>query len=279
MGRKTIKGGVTLALLTGLMACMAALGLAESGKINAYMDKGAMLAGNAGAVDIRVQPEGAVRVTRHSLYPWDEEGSRFSMFVELENTSSEKIVIDTDWLYACKENREEIDSASCIFDSTTNVVAPGETLLLFAGGYPYAEGKRRDSDLNLDPQTVEGMEDFAGQICRADVLRIRLETRGDESTQAWPREEIGAKAWIEDGTIYFEAANAGDETAEYRSIGVIVSDKEGKIIDVLREYLTTGAVIAPGETLKASKALAPYVTKEMLDGAAFETFAYRAMKN
>lgn len=272
------KKGITLAWLVLLMVCTAAMGLAQGTRINIYMDKAAMLAGDVDAADIRVKPEGAVRVTRHSLYPWDEEGSRFSMFVELENTGDEKIVIDTDWLYACGKDSKEIDSAACIFDDTTNVVAPGERLLLFAGGYPYAEGKRRDSDMNLDAQTFEGMEDFAGRIRQADVLRVRLETRGDESSQAWPREEIDARAWIEDGTICFETANAGDEAAEYRSIGVIVSDKEGRIVDVLREYLSTGASLEPGETLTARKALAPYVTEEMLEGATLETFAYRVPK-
>lgn len=272
------KRGMALVCFILLMVCTAATGSAESRKINIYMDKEAMLAGDVDAADIRVRPEGEVRVTRHSLYPWDEEGSRFSVFVELENTGDEKIVIDTDWLYACGKDREEIDSASYIFDNTTNVIAPGEKLLLFAGGYPYAEGKRRDSDANLDPQTVEGMSDFARRIRQANMLRVRLEVRGDESSQVWPREEIDAKAWIEDGTIYFETTNGSDEATEYRSVGVIISDKEGRIVDVLREYLSTGATIEPGAALTASKALAPYVTEEMLEGMTLETFAYRIPK-
>lgn len=100
--------------------------------LNIYIDKQAILAHDISAADIRIRPEGMVRVTRHSLWPWDEEGAKWSMFVEIENTSDEKIVIDEDWLVACKTNRDEIATADYIFNYTTKTLNPGEKIVLYA---------------------------------------------------------------------------------------------------------------------------------------------------
>ena len=54
--------------------------------LNVYLNKADMLAHKTPSSDIRIRPEEAVRIIRHSLWPWDESGSAFSLFVELENT-------------------------------------------------------------------------------------------------------------------------------------------------------------------------------------------------
>ena len=38
-------------------------------KLNIYMDKEALLSHDVSSADIRIRPEGMVRVTRHSLWP------------------------------------------------------------------------------------------------------------------------------------------------------------------------------------------------------------------
>jgi len=243
--------------------------------LNVYIGKDAMLAHETPAPDIRIRPEGMVRVLRHSLWPWDENGSAYSLFVEIENTSDEKIVIDENWLVACRANRDEIASADDAFAMTDNVLDPGEHVVLYAGAYPYVQSKRNDADVTLDVWDVEGMEDFANRIRQAQILRVRLNVRGNESTQNWSAVEIEPEIWLDGRTIHFEWTNATDETLDFRTIGAVVSDGNGRIIDVIHLTHSRGAVAAPGETLSFQKELAPYIETGMIDEIVFDAFAYK----
>lgn len=254
--------------------CMGAISAQASQKLNIYMDKEALLSHDVSSADIRIRPEGMVRVTRHSLWPWDDEGAKWSMFVELENTSQGNIVIDVDWLVACRANRDEIAAAEYMFNYTTNIIRPGEKTMLYAGAYPYVQAKRNNADVSLDVWDVEGMEDFAGRIRQAEILRVRLDTRVNATTQSWPAAQIAPKVWIDGRMLCFEWTNETGEEMGFRSIGAIVSDKEGRIIDVIRETYNRRAVVAPGGTLSIQKEIAPYVTQGMIDSASFEAFAY-----
>lgn len=260
--------------LAMLMVTMAAPAQASQ-KLNIYIDKDAFLAHDTSAADIRIRSEGMVRVTRHSLWPWDEVGTRWSMFVELENISAERIVIDEDWLIACRANRDEIATADYVFELTTNVIYPGERTVLFAGAYPYAKAKGTNSDARMDVWNVEGLEDFAGRIRQAKLLRVRLDTRASQSIQNWPAVAIEPNVRVEGRTLRFEWVNDTDETLEFRTVGAVMSDAQGRIVDVIRSTHSRGAVAMPGETLRFEKELPPYVTQEMIDGAAFAPYAFR----
>lgn len=273
-----MRKGIALILLAALMIAMAVSAQASQ-KLNIYIDKDAFLAHDISAADIRVRPEGMVRVTRHSLWPWDEAGTKWSMFVELENTSQERIVIDEDWLVACRANRDEIATANYVLDYTTNRFDPGERIVLYAGAYPYVAAKHMNADVGWDVWDVEGLEDFANRIRQAKILRIRLDTRGDEANQNWQAVAIEPKVWVEGRTLRFEWVNDTDETLEFRTIGAVMSDKDGRIIDVIRSTYSRGAVAAPGETLRFDKELAPYISSETAEGAQFDAFGYRFPPN
>ena len=240
--------------------------------LNVYIDKNAMLAHEVPAPNIRIQPEGMVRVTRHSLWPWDKSGSAYSLLVEIENTSNEKIVIDEDWLIACRHSREVIAEARYALDYTTNVIEPGEKIILHAG----VKDWQAPTDYHdvTDFKTIYGLSAFAESIQSADILRLRLETRGAQSSQQRNRINVDSHAWIEDGILYFEAVNNTEASVNYYQIGVIVSDAQGRLIDLLSTSYAQGAGIHPGETLSAEKPLQPYITNEMASGARFEMFAY-----
>lgn len=244
-------------------------------KLNIYMDMEDLLTRNVPVQDIRIRPEGMVRVTRHALWPWDDEETRWSMFVEIENVSDEKIIIDEDWLVACRANRDEIDTADYIFAYTTNIIAPGEKTVLYAGAYPHVKTKGSNADVSVDVWDVEGMEDFAGRIRQAEMLRVRLEVRGYKNEQPWPAVPVWPKIWAEEGVLYFEWTNDTDEKADFRTIGAVMCDKEGRILDVICSAYSRGASAAPGETLRFEKELPPYITQEMTDEAVFEAYAYR----
>lgn len=266
----------TLALvLLAVLLCAAAVSAQASRKLNIYIDKDAMLSHDISAADIRVRPEGMVRVIRHSLWPWDEEGTQWSMFVEIENTSSNRIVIDEDWLIACRANRDEIATADYVFDATTNRFSPGEKIVLYAGVYPYAAAKHTNADVGWDTWDVEGLSDFAGRIRQAKLLRVRLDTRDAGENPNWRAVEIEPKVWVEGRTLRFEWTNDMDETLEFRTIGAVMSDAQGRIADVIRSTSSREAVAAPGETLRFEKELPPYVTQEMADGASFAPYAFR----
>ena len=76
-------------------------------------------------------------------------------------------------------------------------------------------------------------------------------------------------------TLRFEWVNDTDETLEFRTVGAVMSDAQGRIVDVIRSTHSRGAVAMPGETLRFEKELPPYVTQEMIDGAAFAPYAFR----
>ena len=260
--------------LAVLLLCLGACALAASERLNIYIDKQALLAHDVSAAEIRVRPEDKVRVTRHSLWPHDEEGTAFTLFVEIQNMSAEKIVLDNNWLYACRANREDlavanIDKSDDPLDWVTRIVYPGQKVVIHAGIWPWLARTGKN-----DFREIYGLSDFARRIRQAEVLRLRFDYRGSESTAKCYPVDIEADAWIEDGTIYFETTNATDQPAEYYHIGVIVCDKDGRIIDLLSTVYTDDAVIAPGETLSIKKALQPYITPEMAEGATFEVFAY-----
>lgn len=254
------------------LLCTMALSAQAAQKLNIYMDKDALLAHDISAADIRIRPEGMAQVTSHSLWPWDEEGSKWSMFVEIENVSNEKIVIDENSLVACKANRDEIASAEGAFAMTDNVLAPGERTVLYAG----VESWRMPTDYHdvTDFETVEGLSAFAGKIRRAEILRVRLETRGNASTQNWAKADVDGKAWIADGKSCFEMINETDHEVAFRMIGVIVRNAEGRLMDVLSTSYSRGAKAMPGEKIEIRKQLPPYVTEELADGAQFEVFAF-----
>lgn len=255
-----------------LLLCLATFSAHASQMVNIYLDKGALLAHDISAADIRIRPEGVVRVIRHSLWPWDETGEQWSMFVEIENSSKEKIVIDENWLIACKANREEIDSADGAFEMTDNVLDPGERTVLYAGVGTWM--MPTDYHDVTDFAAVEGLTAFAGKIMRAEILRVRLETRDNASTRNWERTDVNGRAWIEDGKICFEMTNETDDAMAFRTIGVIVSDAEGRLMDVLTMSYSRGAKAMPGEMIAMEKQLQPYVTAEMAAGAQFEIFGF-----
>jgi len=242
-------------------------------RISIYIDKEALVAHKVTAADRNSRPEGMVRVVRGSLSPWDEEGTKWSMFVEIENVSDKKIVLDENRLIACKANRNEIASAEYIFACSDNVMDPGEKIVLYAGAYPYPKDKRNNADVALDIWDIEGMEDFADRIRQAEILCIWLDIRGEESSQNWPAMEIEPKIWINGNVLHFEWTNETGKSADFRTVGAIVSDKEGHIVDAICSSHSRGASAAPGETLRFEKNLPPYITQEMIDEAVFETFA------
>lgn len=268
--RKWTKILALTALMTALAACAQA-----SQKLNIYIDKDAMLSHDTGAADIRIRPEGMVRVTRHSLWPWDEAGTKWSMFVEIENISQERIVIDEDWLIACRANRDEIETADYVFDATTERFSPGEKIVLYAGVYPYAAVKHTNADVGVDTWNVEGLSDFAGRIRQAKILRVRLDTRDAGTNPNWHAVEIEPRVWVDGRTLRFEWRNDTDETLAFYAIGAVMSDAQGRIVDVIRLTYSRGATAAPGETLRFEKELPPYVTQEMADGASFAPYAFR----
>lgn len=265
---------VRILALAVLMVTMTASAQASQ-KLNIYIDKEAILAHDVSAADIRIRPEGMVRVTRHSLWPWDEAGTKWSMFVEIENISAERIVIDEDWLIACKANRDEIATADYVFEYTTNILAPGEKAVLYAGVYPYPKAKGTNADARMDVWDVEGLSDFAGRIRQAKLLRVRLEVRGHASTQNWPAVAMEPRVFIEGRSLCFEWVNDTQELIEFRTVGAVMSDAQGRIVDVIRSTSSREAVAAPGETLRFEKELPPYVTQEMADGASFAPYAFR----
>ncbi len=263
--------------------CLAAPALANGTLMNLYIEKETLNEQQAQEKEI-CSKNHELRVTRQSVYPWDEEGKRWAVFVEVENTSDDLIVIDETWLYTCKGNKETtatwhfpyMDGA---FYRTVNRFYPGERAILYAGSVPVYEPVY-DGEGKYAGEKVysEGMEQIAGKIRRAKLLRVRMDTRGakkpsDSVNLAWSqiRVPVEGDARVEDGKILLEVKNGTEKAISYFALGAVLSDAQGCMVDVLDEKTVD---IAPGASVTLEKELPPYVTPQMLEGATLDIFGY-----
>ena len=155
---------------------------------NAYLPKAILSEEEAAREKIQMKPD-MLKVVRQSLIPWDEEGTKWFVFVELENESDSKIVLDETWLIACNAEKEEfarwyVPAIGGAFYSTVRVIQPGERVVLFAGAkeiqaYTYDE-KRGTTEWKTVGQT--GLGEFAGKIRQAKVVRQLQPGAADEGT-------------------------------------------------------------------------------------------------
>ena len=247
---------------------------------NAYLPKAILSEEEAAEEKIQMKPD-MLKVVRQSVIPWDDEGTQWSVFIEVENESESKIVLDETWLIACNAEKEEfarwhVPAIDGAFYSTVRVIQPGERVVLFAGAkeiqaYTYDE-KRGTTEWKTVGQT--GLGEFAGKIRRAKFLRVRLEARIDSQTRGHLEKVTDAKAWIEDGKLHLETAE-GLDLSGFVSLSVIVSDREGHILDVLQERTEDNESMLNGGTFKAEKELAPYMSQKKTEDVIFQVVGYK----
>ena len=247
---------------------------------NAYLPKAILSEEKAAQEKIQMKPD-MLKVVRQSVIPWDDEGTQWSVFIEVENESESKIVLDETWLIACNAEKEEfarwhVPAIGGAFYSTVRVIQPGERVVLFAGAkeiqaYTYDE-KRGTTEWKTVGQT--GLGEFAGKIRRAKFLRVRLEARIDSQTRGHLEKVTDAKAWIEDGKLHLETAE-GLDLSGFVSLSVIVSDREGHILDVLQERTEDNESMLNGGTFKAEKELAPYMSQKKTEDVIFQVVGYK----
>lgn len=247
---------------------------------NAYLPKAILSEEEAAQEKIQMKPD-MLKVVRQSVIPWDDEGTQWSVFIEVENESESKIVLDETWLIACNAEKEEfarwhVPAIGGAFYSTVRVIQPGERVVLFAGAkeiqaYTYDE-KRGTTEWKTVGQT--GLGEFAGKIRRAKFLRVRLEARIDSQTRGHLEKVTDAKAWIEDGKLHLETAE-GLDLSGFVSLSVIVSDREGHILDVLQERTEDNKSMLNGGTFKAEKELAPYMSQKKTEDVIFQVVGYK----
>ena len=247
---------------------------------NAYLPKAILSEEEAAQEKIQMKPD-MLKVVRQSVIPWDDEGTQWSVFIEVENESESKIVLDETWLIACNAEKEEfarwhVPAIGGAFYSTVRVIQPGERVVLFAGAkeiqaYTYDE-KRGTTEWKTVGQT--GLGEFAGKIRRAKFLRVRLEARIDSQTRGHLEKVTDAKAWIEDGKLHLETAE-GLDLSGFVSLSVIVSDREGHILDVLQERTGDNESMMNGGSFKAEKELAPYMSQKKTEDVIFQVVGYK----
>ena len=246
---------------------------------NAYLPK-AILSEEEAREKIQMKPD-MLKVVRQSVIPWDEEGTKWSVFVELENESDSKIVLDETWLIACNAEKEEfarwyVPAIGGAFYSTGRVVLPDERVVLFAGTKEVVtkidDGKSGTAQWETAAQS--GLSEFAGKIRRAKFLRVRLETRIDSQTRGHLETVTDASAWIEDGKLHLETAE-GLDLSSFVSLSVIVSDREGHILDVLQERTEDNESMMSGGVFKAEKELAPYMSQKKTEDVDFQIVGYK----
>ena len=247
---------------------------------NAYLPKAILSEEEAAQEKIQMKPD-MLKVVRQSVISWDDEGTKWSVFIEVENESESKIVLDETWLIACNAEKEEfarwhVPAIDGAFYSTVRVIQPGERVVLFAGAKEIQAGAYDEKRGTTEWKTVEqtGLGEFAGKIRQAKLLRVRLEARIDSQTRGHLEKVTDAKAWIEDGKLHLETAE-GLDLSGFVSLSVIVSDRKGHILDVLQERTEDNESMLNGGTFKAEKELAPYMSQKKTEDVIFQAVGYK----
>ena len=247
---------------------------------NAYLPKAILSEKEAAREKIQIKPD-MLKVVRQSVIPWDDEGTKWSVFIEVENESESKIVLDETWLIACNAEKEEfarwyVPAIGGAFYSTVRVIQPNERVVLFAGTKEIQAGTYDEKRGTTEWKTVEqtGLGEFAGKIRQAKLLRVRLEARIDSQTRGHLETVTDAKAWIEDGKLHLETAE-GLDLSGFVSLSVIVSDREGHILDVLQERTEDNESMLSGGSFKAEKELAPYMAQKKTEDVIFQIVGYK----
>lgn len=247
---------------------------------NAYLPKAILSEEEAAQEKIQMKPD-MLKVVCQSVIPWDDEGTQWSVFIEVENESESKIVLDETWLIACNAEKEEfarwyVPAIGGAFYSTGRVVLPDERVVLFAGTKEVVtkidDGKSGTAQWKTAAQS--GLSEFAGKIRKAKLLRVRLEARIDSQTRGHLETVTDASAWIEDGKLHLETAE-GLDLSGFVSLSVIVSDREGHILDVLQERTEDNESMLNGGTFKAEKELAPYMSQKKTEDVIFQVVGYK----
>ena len=247
---------------------------------NAYLPKAILSEEEAAREKIQMKPD-MLKVVRQSVIPWDDEGTQWSVFIEVENESESKIVLDETWLIACNAEKEEfarwyVPAIGGAFYSTGRVMLPDERVVLFAGTKEVVT--KIDDENSGTPQwktaAQSGLSEFAGKIRRAKFLRVRLEARIDSQTRGHLETVTDASAWIEDGKLHLETAE-GLDLSGFVSLSVIVSDREGHILDVLQERTEDNESMLNGGVFKAEKELAPYMSQKKTEDVIFQVVGYK----
>lgn len=262
-----------------MMLCVCASGMAGT-MFNVCLSKECLTEQEAANQAIQTKPEG-FKVTRQSVIPWDDAGERWSVLVELENVSEEAITIDDTWLIACNAREEELARWSVpaidgVFWKTNRTVRPGERVVLFAGT---DEVKTWITDWETK-ETVEktvspaGLGAVAEKIRQAARLQVRFDARVASETKGHLENVEAAKAWIADGKLHLETTDAFDPKG-FTALSVIVTDSEGRMLDALQDSVADHPGLLEDGCFSAWKALAPYITEEMVQNAIFEVSGYK----
>lgn len=247
---------------------------------NVYIPKETLTEREAADREIRSKPEG-LKVTRQSVFPWDETGGRWSIFVELENETEEAVIIDDTWLIACNAQKQElarwnVPAMDGAFWKTSRVVRPGERVVLFAGT---DEVRTQVSDpetgkVNEKSVSPAGLSAFAGEIRRAKSLRIRLDTRTAPDAKGHLEKVEAAKAWIADGKLHVETTDAFDAEG-FVSLSVIAADREGRMLDALQDSVMHNEGMLKEGRFCTEKTLAPYLTQDARKEVVFEITGFK----
>ena len=262
-----------------MILCVCATGMAGT-TFNVCLSKECLTEQEAANQAIQTKPEG-FKVTRQSVIPWDDAGERWSVLVELENVSEEAITIDDTWLIARNARKEELARWSVpaidgAFWKTNRTVRPGERVVLFAGT---DEVKTWITDWETK-ETVEktvspaGLGAVAEKIRQAARLQVQFDARVASETKGHLENVEAAKAWIADGKLHLETTDAFDPKG-FTALSVIVTDSEGRMLDALQDSVADHPGLLEDGCFSAWKALAPYITEEMVQNAIFEVTGYK----
>ena len=179
-----------------------------------------------------VSGDDQLEVVRYAVHMDDEYSPEAYVYAQLRNTGNSVIRLN--------------GAALSVLDASGRQIAREE----------YASVK---PDVVMPGGTVyvsEWLYDFVNDISRVGSFEIAVER------SEYGRKQIemieGSRAYIEGDYLYAEVHNASDEPLFKAGVTAVVTDANGRILDILQEESYSNLGIAPGSTVIFRKRISQY---------------------
>lgn len=190
--------------------------------------------------------EADLELVRANVYMDDRYSVEAYVYAELKNTSESIIRLNGATVTALDTNGKQLEKRE---------YASAKPEVIMPGGSVYVS---------------EWLYDFAKDLSRVGSFEIAVE-RSEHGRKQIEMIE-GARAYIEGEYLYAEVHNASDKPLFKAGVTALVTDANGRILDILQEENYTNLGIAPGSTIIFRK----MISQNTADAAstACEAYAY-----
>lgn len=192
--------------------------------------------------------EADLELVRANVYLENEYSTEAYVYAELKNTGESILRLSSATVTALDTNGKPLKKREYA-SAKPDVVMPGGSIYV-----------------------SEWLYDFVSDISRVGSFEIAVER------SEYGRKQIemieGSRAYIEGDYLYAEVHNASDEPLFKAGVTAVVTDANGRILDIMQEESYSNLGIAPGSTVIFRKRISQYAADAVNAACEAYGFAY-----